>query len=69
MTTALKAERDRAANWFRDLRDQIVAAFETLLNYINSPDNTNFDFVLVANQKNTILNKLENIHEQFGISK
>jgi coproporphyrinogen III oxidase len=28
--TALPAERARAADWFRDLRDRIVAAFETL---------------------------------------
>jgi len=30
MTEAMKAEKDRAAAWFRTLRDEIVAAFEAL---------------------------------------
>ncbi|HBV54371.1 MAG TPA: coproporphyrinogen III oxidase, partial [Rhodobacteraceae bacterium] len=30
MSNQLETERARAAQWFRDLRDQIVAAFETL---------------------------------------
>ena len=30
MTDDFEAERTRAADWFRSLRDQIVEAFETL---------------------------------------